>query len=94
MSTGLGFCIDAINALEQYALDHYEEGGHWVAECYDTADYMQVLEDTRGDLNEAKRLIKQDWERTCARERECAWDGPDSPDLVGCEFDPKLIIRS
>ena len=85
--TGLGLCIDAIRALEQYALDHYEEGGHWVAECFDVADYMQVLEDARGDLEEAKRLIKKNWERTCARERECAWDGPSD---VGCEFDGKI----
>lgn len=86
----LGFCIDAINALEQYALTNYEAGGHWVYECFDVADYMEYLEEAHGDAVKAKAKLKDYWELTNAMQRECAWGAPDEPADIGCEFDPKL----
>jgi len=32
-----------VQLLEKYAYDNYDLGGHWVAECWDTVDYQQLL---------------------------------------------------
>jgi len=66
---------DAIMELEQYALEHYEQGGHWVCEGFDLIDYMDVLEHCRGNVPEAKAQVKKYWETIRERERESAWGG-------------------
>ena len=53
--------IDKITALEKFAFDHYEAGGHWVFETYDRADYARVLADT-GGLAAAKKALREEWE--------------------------------
>ena len=57
------FMEDEVKALEQYALDHYEEGGHWVYETHDKKDYQKILLRTFS-LEQAKREIRDDWELT------------------------------
>lgn len=47
--------------LEQYALDNYEEGGHWVVECFDRADYDLYIEEAGGDLDLALQALKEYW---------------------------------
>jgi len=68
-----------VAALEQYALSHYETGGHWVYETYSRSDYLEVLEDSGGDLAKAKDYIKEHWELLVMQERECSsgedWSG-------------------
>lgn len=84
---------DKINALKQFALAHYDEGGHWIYECTADADYVRVLEEFDGDVERAKQMLKEDWEFKNERERECAWGAPDEPadpGAVGCEFDGKI----
>ena len=46
--------------LEQYALKHYEEGGHWVVECFGRGDYDRFI--VVGDLEQSKRALKKYWE--------------------------------
>lgn len=69
--------MSKIQQLQQFAMDNYEAGGHWVAECWDAADYNDVLELCGGDVELAKARIQEDWESTNAQERECAWGAPD-----------------
>ena len=69
--------MSKIQQLQQFAMDNYEAGGHWVVECWDAADYNDVLELCGGDVELAKARIQEDWEVTNAQERECAWGGPD-----------------
>jgi hypothetical protein len=64
----------AINTLKQYARDHYEQGGHWVYECYDRADYADVLVRAAGGIERAKQMLKEDWELTESRAQDCKWD--------------------
>lgn len=75
----VAFCAPEIKQLEQFALDHYEEGGHWVAETYDKSDYARVLlsvgqHDTMDKLVEtAKTYLRRDWEHMNMLEREYAF---------------------
>lgn len=52
----------AILKLQDYAFAHYEHGGDWVYECFDTADYQEVLDYWRGDIEQAKTALKARWE--------------------------------
>lgn len=65
--------IDAVKQLEAYALAHYEQGGHWVYETHDVADYVEYLERAQGDVAAAKQLVREYWELICDRERDCAF---------------------
>jgi len=47
-----------MNELYQYALDNYEAGGHWIVECWDAADYNDILEECNGDVAAAKLVIQ------------------------------------
>ena len=69
-----GFAHEALNALEQYALDNYEAGGHWVVECFDKEDYLEIIAEAGCDLVEAKTLLRTHWEIMCERESECRWE--------------------
>jgi hypothetical protein len=66
-------------ALEQYALSHYEQGGHWVYETYGRKDYLEAFERNGFDLDKAKGYIKRDWELAEMQCRECSsgedWSG-------------------
>jgi len=61
-----------VAALEQYASDNYEVGGHWVYETYDREEYEDVLKRNGFDLAKAKADIKEHWELLVMRERECS----------------------
>lgn len=63
---------DVVKVLKDFALANYEEGGHWVYECWGNEDYLQALTEG-GDLAGAMKVIKDHWEMTCALNRECAW---------------------
>lgn len=54
----------AIKALEQYALDHYAQGGDWVYETHDRADYLEYLTNAQGNLDDAKAAMKRYWTLT------------------------------
>ena len=60
----------AIKQLQAYAFAHYEHGGDWVYECFDTADYQEVLDYWRGDIDRAKTALKARWEALRAMEQE------------------------
>ena len=80
--------MSKIQQLQQFAMDNYEAGGHWVVECWDSADYNDVLEECGGDVELAKARIQEDWELTNEQERNCAWDGPD--DSMDGDFDSAM----
>ena len=40
---------------------NYEQGGHWVVECFEEADYQRYLDGAGGAVNRAKRLLKEYW---------------------------------
>jgi hypothetical protein len=63
--------------LIAYATENYERGGHWIVECWSQADYEDLLVSVGGDVAKAKEFLKDSWEFTNERERECAWDGPE-----------------
>lgn len=63
----------AIKDLEQWALDNYEAGGHWVYECFGREDYEEYLTAADGDLSLAKTRLQQHWTLICEREKDCAW---------------------
>ena len=62
---------EEMKALEQFALDNYEEGGHWVAETHEAADYQEFLDEAAGDLKKAKALVREYWEFMNMRQAEC-----------------------
>ena len=64
--------IETVNELESFALAHYEAGGHWVVECFDIGNYMEVLERTHGNIPEAKEELRNHWEMLNEREADCA----------------------
>jgi hypothetical protein len=73
------FCNPEIKALEQFALDNYDAGGHWIVETYDPEDYALAL--LRQGSHEtidllvaaAKEYLRRDWEHMNILEREYAF---------------------
>lgn len=65
---------EAIEALKQFALDNYEDGGHWVYETHEDCHYQEFLDEAIGDLKKAKALAREYWEFMNERQRECAWE--------------------
>lgn len=63
--------------LTEFALAHYEEGGHWIVECWDTADYAVELDKCAGDVERAQKSIQRQWEFINQQAQECAWAGPE-----------------
>lgn len=63
----------SVAALKQFALDHYEEGAHWVVETFGTGDYEQVLR-AHSSLDAAKQDLKDYWELMVARELDCRFE--------------------
>ncbi len=51
-----------IEELKGFALEHYEEGGHWVFETYDKNDYIEAITECKGDIKKAKAYIRNHWE--------------------------------
>jgi len=73
MSTDKTLGMEAVAELENYAKDHYEEGGHWVFETYNLDAYIEVLTLTRGNVPEAKKMLRDNWTRINERAKECAF---------------------
>jgi hypothetical protein len=63
----------SVEALKKFALDHYEEGGHWVYETHGTGDYELVLRSHK-TLAEAKADLRDYWECMNEREMECRFE--------------------
>lgn len=63
-----------VQLLEKYAYDNYDLGGHWVAECWSTEDYEELLYDCKNDLEEAKLELRAYWERVNEQEAETRWE--------------------
>ena len=57
--------------LQQYALDNYEEGGHWVYETHEAAEYQEYLDEAGGNIAKAKKLVREYWELTLEMESNC-----------------------
>jgi hypothetical protein len=51
---------DEVQAMKDYARDHYDEGGHWVYETHDDKDYEEMLL-ASGSLEDAKRNLREFW---------------------------------
>lgn len=39
---------EQVNAMKQWCLDHYEEGGDTMVECWDNKDYVALFSDLDG----------------------------------------------
>ena len=65
-----------VQLLKRYALNNYELGGRWVAECWDTVRYVEVLEDCKDDLEEAKRQLRSYWSYIQREEDQRNWSIP------------------
>ena len=63
----------SVAALKQFALDHYEEGGHWVYETFGAGDYEEVLR-SFATVEEAKDDLRYYWELMTAREMDCRFE--------------------
>jgi hypothetical protein len=64
----------AIKELQDYARANYEDGGHWVYEAFDCADYQEVLNENNGNMELCKARLKHHWQQMCMLEREYAFD--------------------
>ena len=60
--------------LKRYANDNYDLGGHWVAGCWDTVDYQQLLYRCKNDPDEAKLELRAHWQRIQEQEAETRWE--------------------
>ena len=63
----------SVEALKKFALDHYEEGGHWVFETFGTGDYEEVLR-SFATVDEAKADLKAYWDLMAEREADCRFE--------------------
>jgi len=63
----------AIKELQDFAHANYEDGGHWVYEAFDCADYQEVLDDNNGNMDLCKARLRHHWEQMCMLEREYAF---------------------
>lgn len=61
-----------VKALKEFALANYEQGGHWIYETYDDADYEAALAEAEGDLERAKEALKDTWTLFQELEEDCA----------------------
>jgi len=57
--------------LKEYALEHYDTGGHWVYETYADSDYQEVLDRCGGNILKACKYLKKSWGATTAYAAEC-----------------------
>ena len=64
---------DKIRALEQFCLDHYDEGGHWLYETHEAADWIEKLTECGGDLEAAKADCRAHWKLLNGRDLDCGW---------------------
>jgi hypothetical protein len=62
---------EAQKILQQYALDNYEEGGHWVYETHEAADYQEYLDEAKGSIAKAKKLVRDHWKLMLEMESNC-----------------------
>ncbi len=69
--------MTGVKELEQFALAHYEQGGHWIVECWEAVDYECLLRENSNDVELAKEALKREWELTNEQERNCAWGAPE-----------------
>jgi len=60
--------------LEAYALEHYEEGGHWVYETHEFADYLDYLADANWDINVAIQRMVSYWQLMNMQRKECQYE--------------------
>lgn len=60
-----------MKVLEQFALDNYEEGGHWVYETHEACHYQEYLDEAAGDIEKAKQLVREYWELVTEMESNC-----------------------
>jgi hypothetical protein len=62
---------ETYEALRQFALDNYEEGGHWIYETTDLHEYQEYLDEANGDIAKAKKLIREHWKLLLEMESNC-----------------------
>jgi hypothetical protein len=67
-NTALG--TTAIKELQDFAHANYEDGGHWVYESFDCADYQEVIDDNKGNMDLCKARLRHHWEQLCMLEKE------------------------
>jgi len=63
-----------IDELQQYLIDNYDEGGHWIYETYDRTDYEKILYECKGDLDEAVKELKARCELIEAQSHETKFE--------------------
>ena len=64
---------EMIAELEQFALDHYEAGGHWVVETYSKEDYIELLTKAK-TVTKAKKELKKYWKFINERQADCRYE--------------------
>ncbi len=69
--------MTGVKELEQFALAHYEQGGHWIVETWGSVDYECLLRENSNDVELAQAALKREWELTNEQERNCAWGAPE-----------------
>jgi hypothetical protein len=65
--------ITEIKQLQDFAHANYEDGGHWVYETFDCADYQEMLDNNKGNMEICKAQLRHHWEQLCMLEREYAF---------------------
>jgi len=65
---------EAQKALEQFALENYEAGGHWVYETHEASCYQEYLDEAGGNIAKAKKLVRKQWEFMLEMESNCRFE--------------------
>jgi len=63
----------SVQALKQFAFEHYEDGAHWVVETFSDDDWEWFLANSI-NLEAAKVDLQDHWEFMVEREAECAFE--------------------
>jgi hypothetical protein len=63
----------SVEALKKFAVEHYEDGGHWVVETFSTDDWEWWLANSNS-LEAAKVSLQGHWEFMVEREADCSFE--------------------
>ena len=61
---------EKIQNLQEFALTNYENGGHWIVECWGVEDYEELLDEEGNSLVRARREMKRCWKMWNERQKD------------------------
>ena len=65
--------VDGVVAMRKWAFDNYEDGAHWIVECWADGDYLEVLSEA-GTVEAAIAEMESYVDLMVAREMDCRYE--------------------